>query len=233
MWPSLPRYEKVPETEPTTTGSTNSITAWSTETISHHPSKNISCSSSRFLILGAIAVVSTVLVVGVVILSVGPASFLSQKNSAHSIIQHCGNTTAQAKENGCEFDLLSYSWVPTACYDRETADEFRQWVYDPDRKRGSWPFFEDDQMTKSILDEDSLSERIHAWSFSTQEEHMGHCTFLARRLHRAIEGNLMLPSRTGSVGHTLHCTGAILDKFSQSSPLDERSRFGVGIGTCH
>src|SRR5262245_52586732 len=36
----------------------------------------------------------------------------------------CGNSTAQAKAKGCHFDLLTLSWVPWQCANRELEQEF-------------------------------------------------------------------------------------------------------------
>jgi hypothetical protein len=53
---------------------------------------------------------------------------------------HCGNSTAEAKENGCRFDVMMHSWVPEACYYEALSEEYIQannfrFFSDPEAKR--------------------------------------------------------------------------------------------------
>jgi hypothetical protein len=202
-------------------GSTSSKHVCSTETIT---------SIRYFLVLGMIV---NTLALGFLMHSIEPTS-PSPKFSHPK--QECGNTTTEARKKGCEFDLLSYSWIPPDCYDRETAGEFRRWVNDPDRERGSWPLFEDRQLKQRIADENDLSERIGIWTWVTEEIHLGHCAFLARRLHRAIEGKFRLTG-VENINHTLHCTNQVLDNLSNSPSLHSTesgiSRLTVNFVPCY
>lgn len=152
---------------------------------------------------------------------------------------NCGtsNTTAEAKALGCEFDILSYSWTPQPCLDKDTATEFHEWLQEPDRKMGPFPFFYDRQGRDRLQNEEELSLAFGKTLHTTQEEHLGHCTFMMRRIHRVAESNgrLRLNSRYGKLGHTKHCSNEVLKSLQRAdlSYLDgARSRFGVSFESC-
>src|SRR6187402_1199980 len=88
---------------------------------------------------------------------------------------NCSNTVSGAKALGCQFDLLSYSWTPAECMDRQTAVEFNEWVLSEDRHFGAWPFFADKDAEQRIPDEETLSRRLGVQTRTSQEEHLGHC----------------------------------------------------------
>jgi hypothetical protein len=46
--------------------------------------------------------------------------------NAKPVWTNCGNSTAEAKENGCRFDVMMHSWVPQACYDEALSEEYIQ-----------------------------------------------------------------------------------------------------------
>lgn len=146
----------------------------------------------------------------------------------------CGNTTAEARARGCEFDLLSYSWLPQKCLDRETSAEFRDWVMSSDRRHGSWPFFTDEKLTNPVPDEDALSERtMPVFTWTTWEEHLGHCVFLGRRIQRSISGGFGVDPHQGNYEHTAHCTKEVLKGIEEDQSQNPNiSYFGVLFGKC-
>lgn len=149
---------------------------------------------------------------------------------------HCGNSTAEAKVLGCEFDILSYSWTPKQCLDTETRDEFREWLHSKDRLFRPWPFFADKDANDWIPNEETLSERVHPqFSWAPIEEHVGHCMFMMRRLYRVLEGggNLRLNSRQGTYGHVEHCSNMVLDMIREPKAVGEvNSHFAVTFSSC-
>jgi len=38
--------------------------------------------------------------------------------------ENCGNSTSEAKANGCHFDIIMHSWVPQGCYDEVLSEEY-------------------------------------------------------------------------------------------------------------
>lgn len=148
----------------------------------------------------------------------------------HSL--HCGNSTEEARALGCEFDILSYTWTPKECYDKETADEFRQWLNLPERFPRPWPFFADKNKTEWVPSEEALSERVHMMSYAPQEEHIGHCIFMMRRMHRINAGGARMNSRFGKYSHTEHCTNVTLDAALSRLDMRAGAHFGVTFATC-
>ncbi|KAG5981164.1 hypothetical protein E4U55_003224 [Claviceps digitariae] len=146
----------------------------------------------------------------------------------------CGNTTEQARAAGCEFDILSYSWVPSRCFDRDTANEFLAWLEDNERQYGAWPFFADSNGRQRIANLSSLAERLFVESYSTQEEHLGHCIFWMRHLDRVIQGLVPQTSRGADMHHTIHCTNALLEQFdSKAEPkVGPHAVLTVAFNTC-
>ncbi|EED15382.1 hypothetical protein TSTA_048250 [Talaromyces stipitatus ATCC 10500] len=150
--------------------------------------------------------------------------FLRNREAAYLL--HCGHSVEEARALGCEFDILSYTWTPKECYDKETADEFRQWLTRPERFPRPWPFFADKNRTEWIPSEEALSKRAHMMTYAPQEEHIGHCIFMMRRLHRINDGSAKMNSRFGKYSHTEHCTNETLDAVSSRIIRDEDANLG-------
>jgi hypothetical protein len=222
MWPFTQRYERVTEME---TGSVEKL-----QSKFGFPSEKNKV-RRYFIIISAIAMTSA-LAVGFLIHLI---RIIHTEYDIDQSMGHCGNTTSEAKANGCKFDLLSYSWMPEACFDHQTATEFEAWMAAEDRALGSWPFFEDREGTRRIMDKKTLSERTDVWTYSTDEEHFGHCLFLARRLHRIVDGEARLSSSFDHVEHTVHCTSKILEDLVSPPSFEAKtamSRFKVVFDTC-
>jgi hypothetical protein len=148
---------------------------------------------------------------------------------------HCGSSVIEAKERGCEFDLLSYSWTPSECMDHETAAEFMEWAVSDERKLGAWPFFEDIDAQVRVPGVDSLSNRVLIETRSSQEQHLGHCIFWMRRTDRVKEGKGKITARGDGLNHAIHCTESLLDRLRGPRPEDEgkaHAVFSVGFNTC-
>ena len=168
------------------------------------------------ILLVGMAIVA-ILLVWFISVSTSPATTESQEMSRQQL--HCGNTTAQAKALGCEFDLLSYTWLPEECIERETTAEFKEWVASPDRQFGSWPFFADRHGEEWIPDEETLSERAGLKTHTTQEEHLGHCTFMMRRMQRSKEKRMRTVA-LDDMNHVIHCSNEILRGLKGPNPQD-------------
>ncbi|KAH6666766.1 hypothetical protein B0J14DRAFT_198740 [Halenospora varia] len=187
---------------------------------------------------------TTIIVVSIVVFGLFATAFVrSYDFNSHVVTNtnslHCGtsNTTAEAKALGCEFDLMSYSWTPKQCFDEETASEFREWVWESERQEGAFPFFYDQEGKNRVEDEHALSQSFGEVIHTTQEEHLGHCTFMIRRIHRVAESNgrLRLNSRFGTLAHTKHCSMEVLKSLKRPDLSYLRgihSRFGVSFERC-
>lgn len=143
----------------------------------------------------------------------------------------CGNSTVEAEAQDCVFDLLSHNWVPRPCMDWEITAEFREYVRNPDRFWGSWPYFTDNKGKEWIPDEESLAHIGDALVITTQEEHLAHCDFLVRRIHRAAAGITNLDGYIARYAHTIHCINELRDPTVK--PLDRLTEgYWVGFSNC-
>ncbi|KAL3420220.1 hypothetical protein PVAG01_08719 [Phlyctema vagabunda] len=120
----------------------------------------------------------------------------------------CGNSTSTATAANCEFDLLTYSYLPKPCIDRQTSMEFKEWLLSGDRAYSSWPFYADPEGREKIPDEEALSKYIGSRVWTTQEEHLGHCIFLMRRYHKIPKERFT--SFYLTYEHAVHCSNEIL-----------------------
>ena len=122
----------------------------------------------------------------------------------------CGGTPSLALAKGCEFDMLSYSWTPQSCLDRQTSDDFRDWLMNDTRETGPWPFFTDAKGRQRVSNELSLSMKTDAIVWTTREAEMGRCVFLMRRIHRAATADVVIAPGLGDSAAPLSCTQEVL-----------------------
>ncbi|KAI6350900.1 hypothetical protein MCOR25_010300 [Pyricularia grisea] len=107
--------------------------------------------------------------------------------------KQCGTTAAEARARGCHFDPVSFAWLPESCLDRELADEFRTL---------NWTLYADANATRVKSEEDFSNDMTD--TFLTNENHVLHCVYSWRRMHRLIRAGKQLHSGL-SFDHTIHC----------------------------
>jgi hypothetical protein len=113
----------------------------------------------------------------------------------------CGNNTDYALASGCVLDIISRSWQEPGCYDAELIDSFLElsdWHFYSDRERT------DEVALKSIQDGTFDGEIWVNWLF-----HLHHCTYMWRKLHRAMIDGRAIDSYAGGYWHTEHCAQAL------------------------
>lgn len=173
--------------------------------------------SSRLLVMSLpsiISLVSTSILLGLAI-SLG----IHQLNNDHSMITSgnalqtssgrvmvspCGSTPSEARTNGCHFDVISFNWLPTECYDADLSIEFDQinaleWFLDPNRTQ---PLTHDQIMTGE-----------HTGLYVNWEYHLRHCTAMWKKMHRTMMGESGargIDSYISSYEHTKHCEHMLL-----------------------
>lgn len=123
----------------------------------------------------------------------------------------CGSTPASARLANCSFDVMSFSWLPSACSDPELTTEFvalRNWTWWVDENQtASIPFKEVQKGGRSML-------------FVNREYHMYHCTYMWRKLHRGMQKGVV-DSYIGSYEHTGHCEMMLLGM--EGKPVPDRN----------
>lgn len=229
MWTLSQRYSKIPEKK---TSKVNLSSPTSDDEFGEdsRSSRLTNYRTGFFILFGVVVLVLS----GELIRSQLHHQSSTPKTSTSPSLSPCGNTTAQARARGCKFDLLSYSWLRPQCLDRQTSAEFRTWIQPPSRSLGSWPFFTNDTFTSQVPDEEAFSERtLRVLTYTTWEEHLGHCVFLTRRIYRSMNGDFGMDPHFGNFSHTVHCTDEILKGIREDqSENPQISWFGVYFGTC-
>ncbi|KUI54271.1 hypothetical protein VP1G_10659 [Cytospora mali] len=119
----------------------------------------------------------------------------------------CGNTPAEARAAGCIFDIMAFSWLPPRCHDAELAEEFRQLK--------GWEYFIDLNRTRPLSQELALTGEF-AGLYTEFEYHLRHCTFLWKKMHRALlrggGGKMAIDSVTAGYSHTEHCSHMLMTR---------------------
>lgn len=157
-----------------------------------------------------------------------------RKPSKTPSMLHCGSSATEARELGCVFDLLTNNWMPEICSDPVTDAEYRAWVLETDRELGAWAFFYDKNAEHRVGSEQELSNLVGHQVYTTTQNHLAHCAFLARRMHRLIDGEIAAVAHN-PLKHTVHCTSAIIDAISTLGHLATTpvgSVFVVGTVSC-
>jgi hypothetical protein len=165
-------------------------------------------SSSAVLVLGLFVGTLVTLVIGVVAASVtrhSDSTALDRVCIDRDIKYTCGNSTEQALELGCHFDLLSVSFVPWQCVDWELEKEFLAegpWKYWADRHQKE-EIPEDQLWARPTMPNDSFHVTMH-W-------HRMHCLYQWRKMHRALDSGRRMDTSYSAYGHTLHCGDVFAD----------------------
>ncbi|MCJ1224801.1 hypothetical protein MMC12_001446 [Toensbergia leucococca] len=114
----------------------------------------------------------------------------------------CGNTTQSARLQNCTFDPISFSWLPAPCTDTHLTAAFlakRPWQWYLDRA-GTQPAPRSEVLRG---DHDNL--------YVTAEYHILHCTYMWRKMHRAVAAGWLIDGYVGRFEHTAHCEAMILE----------------------
>lgn len=119
-------YEKLNHPIPKVSSDSDSDISESYKQISKARSVNIrSCPKILVLVLIPLVTLIAVLIIGGITLSRTWKPTLDQISiSAHIPADYCGNTPAQAKAAGCEFELNNFAWVHPACFDKDLDDDW-------------------------------------------------------------------------------------------------------------
>ncbi|KAK0622492.1 hypothetical protein B0T14DRAFT_513942 [Immersiella caudata] len=122
--------------------------------------------------------------------------FPTSTQQQHDVVTQCGNTTTAARALGCHFDPMSFSWLPPQCYDANLTAQFLsihawQWFSTPERKEE--------------VSNDAVLRGDHEYLYVSWEYHKLHCTYMWRKMHRAMLGVMDLDGYVGNYRHTEHC----------------------------
>lgn len=139
-------------------------------------------------------------------------SVIVQSSKQHSCLPHstsgvgpssCGTSTFSAREMGCNFDIMSFSWLPPACFDEQLMQDFL------DHENGPWIWYHDQNRTQQAEREFVLLGN-YPQLYVEWDYHMAHCAFMWRKMHRAVLEGRPLDSYILDMHHTQHCERTLL-----------------------
>ncbi|KAJ5083622.1 hypothetical protein N7456_013049 [Penicillium angulare] len=117
-----------------------------------------------------------------------------------STTETCGESREEARALGCHFDPVSFSWLPSSCYDGDLTEEFLglkdwEWFVDSDGSSAS----------RDTVMEGGYDELYVSWEY-----HLLHCTYAWRKMHRAILSGRPMDNYIAKYNHTAHCEHMLL-----------------------
>ncbi|OHE97751.1 hypothetical protein CORC01_06956 [Colletotrichum orchidophilum] len=150
--------------------------------------------------------------------STRPVSYLQQAP--------CGSTPTQARAAGCEFDLISFNWLPSQCHDAALAATFEAELVEA----GQLAWFEDANRTRPSLTREQIMTGEYTGVYVSLGYHLRHCTAMWKRMHRALMqsqggnggggggggGLERVDSYIWSYHHTRHCEEVLLTRYAEA-----------------
>lgn len=161
--------------------------------------------------IAALAMLVPVLTIGTLAVT---TSLMTNKSvhTSSAKIQNCGNSSEEARLLGCYFDIMSFTWSQPSCFDKALMDEFLS--------LRNWTWFSNPGNIPGIpVPFDEVYSGQHSRLYVTWEYHITHCTFMWKKMHRAIMAGRPLDSYVNNVKHTEHCEEMLLNR---DTPLEDR-----------
>jgi len=126
------------------------------------------------------------------------------------LVAPCGNTPQEARDRGCVFDNIAFAWFPERCWDEDLSKSFRDIKF---------KFSLGPNDTDPVGQDDAYTGD-YPHLFVNWEYHVMHCTYMWRKMHRAIlgEGRAILDGIAKDMQHTNHCETMLLRR--QEVPYD-------------
>lgn len=142
----------------------------------------------------------TIIIIGMI---VGITLLFSSKFLTRPLQQpqwlSCGDNPTTARERNCSFDIITFAWQTSECYDAPLVEEFAIWE--------PWTFWTDESGNETV----SLAQarRGDVGLYFPWKYHVVHCTFVWRQMHRAYESG-WIDEHSRSYHHTTHCQRMLL-----------------------
>ncbi|CZR68287.1 uncharacterized protein PAC_18186 [Phialocephala subalpina] len=137
----------------------------------------------------------------------------------------CGSSPAEAKALGCTFDIISFCWLPTRCYDAELSHTFDELV--------QWEWYIDHNKTQPVSKSEALTGELDGL-YVSWEYHVQHCVYMWEKMHRALmgEGKRAVDGYIGVYAHTQHCGKMLLTRGDGFELSDFNTRIRVKYPDC-
>ncbi len=159
-----------------------------------------------WLLLGAIFGIVTTLLATLTRDTDGTCEYATCGSHIAAATTDCGGSPAEARARGCKFDIMSFSWLPSECYDDQ--------LHLNSAICGLGKWYSDPNSTESVVPEDIVKLGEHEYLYVSAEYHFFHCTFMWRKMHRVALGLGSMDSYIYNYNHTTHCETMLHDKSS-------------------
>jgi hypothetical protein len=116
----------------------------------------------------------------------------------------CGNSANEARTRGCRFDRILHAWLPPACTRQEDIREEQDFL-----TVDNWKYYRDPQQTEELTLEEAYRGELEVL-YTSWRWHLVHCTYVWKKLHRALLDGKNIDSYSANINHTAHCSEAIL-----------------------
>lgn len=125
----------------------------------------------------------------------------------------CGNSSTEARANGCVFNQLTWSWIPKSCpsYADQDFKEYRDWKYYADLKG-------------EVEANSDIWEKVYNNEmplYTVKGEHMTHCVHLLLSMAQVVRDDSPTIPKLREYGHIKHCADHLLMKLSMLPDFDK------------
>jgi hypothetical protein len=137
----------------------------------------------------------------------------------------CGTSPQEARDWGCKFDLVLYSWVPAPCYDEEIQIAYRKRESEWYRNRGG--------VGGEKIPQDRAALGIEERMWLSWDYHDYHCQFIWKMMTRILRNTSMgVPGRLLEYHHTDHCI-EVLKGIDPGPATDTSTHVSLNYSTCY
>ncbi|KAI9773228.1 MAG: hypothetical protein M1839_002190 [Geoglossum umbratile] len=134
----------------------------------------------------------------------------------------CGKNAKTARERGCHFDFVSFTWLRHECYDYELTEQFGR-----ERK---WQWSLDSNGTQLVSEQQIRNGEVEV-GWVTWEYHLTHCLYTWKKLNRAIARGAPIDGYIANINHTNHCSKLLLGRGTKKGTWN--SEFFVQYPACY
>lgn len=117
----------------------------------------------------------------------------------------CGNSSYEARQNGCTFDQLNWSWLPPNCppYANDLFIE---------AENPGWRYYETLEQNNPV-EGDQWEEVLNGDRrvFVERREHLSHCVFRFLSIAQILRDGTPYHRKLADYRHSAHCANAVLD----------------------
>lgn len=132
-------------------------------------------------------------------------------------ILECGTSAQEARERGCVFDIMHYSWTPAPCFNQTLSEEYWNGLVSNKIKFWSDPY------KSHVLPYEEILAAKHEYSYTSWLLHLKHCQYLIHRQLQSLTYNGLVDNLSRNISHSEHCLQEI------RSPPDVKTMLFTGI----